>query len=66
MEQNTDTQTSGTRYEVVVNDEGQHSIWWVGRELPAGWRGIGFTGTESECLEHIDEVWTDLRPLSIR
>jgi MbtH protein len=51
---------------VVVNDEEQYSIWPVGRDLPAGWRPDGFTGTEDECLAHIDEVWTDMRPASLR
>jgi MbtH protein len=53
-------------YAVVVNDEEQYSIWWDERELPAGWRREGFTGTREECLAHIDEVWTDMRPLSLR
>lgn len=51
---------------VVVNDEEQYSIWPVGRELPAGWRADGFTGTEPECLAYIDETWTDMRPASLR
>jgi MbtH protein len=38
----------------------------VGRDLPAGWRADGFTGTEEECLAYIDEVWTDMRPASLR
>lgn len=54
------------RYEVVLNDEEQYSIWWVGRERPAGWRAEGMQGTRAECLAHIDAVWTDLRPLSVR
>lgn len=53
-------------HSVVVNDEEQYSIWPVGRELPAGWRADGFTGTEEECLAYIDEVWTDMRPASLR
>ena len=51
---------------VVVNDEEQYSIWPAGRELPAGWRRDGFTGTEEECLAYIDETWTDMRPASLR
>ncbi|HEX6525135.1 MAG TPA: MbtH family NRPS accessory protein [Streptosporangiaceae bacterium] len=51
---------------VVVNDEEQYSIWPVGRDLPAGWRADGFTGTEEECLAYIDETWTDMRPASLR
>ena len=53
-------------YLVVLNDEEQYSIWPEGRELPPGWRAGGFTGTEADCLAHIDEVWTDMRPLSLR
>lgn len=53
-------------FNVVVNDEGQYSIWWDGRELPAGWRAEGTRGSKEECLAHIDEVWTDMRPLSLR
>jgi MbtH protein len=51
---------------VVVNDEEQYSIWPVGRDLPAGWRADGFTGSEEECLAYIDETWTDMRPASLR
>ena len=50
------------QYAVVVNDEEQYSIWQAGRDLPAGWRPDGFTGTEDECLAYIDETWTDMRP----
>jgi MbtH protein len=51
---------------VVVNDEEQYSIWPAERDLPAGWRRDGFTGTEAECLAYIDETWTDMRPASLR
>jgi MbtH protein len=51
---------------VVVNDEEQYSIWPVQRELPTGWRRDGYAGTEEECLAYIDEVWTDMRPASLR
>jgi MbtH protein len=53
-------------YRVVVNHEDQYSIWPVGRDLPAGWREAGKTGSKAECLEHINQVWTDMRPLSLR
>ncbi|MFJ8433454.1 MbtH family protein [Kitasatospora sp. NPDC094019] len=59
---NVDTQT----YLVVLNDEEQYSIWWADRALPAGWRGEGFAGSKEECLARIGEVWTDMRPLSLR
>ncbi|MEV5743277.1 MbtH family NRPS accessory protein [Microbispora rosea] len=51
---------------VVVNDEEQYSVWWSDREPPAGWRATGFAGTRQECLDHIETVWTDMRPLSAR
>ena len=54
------------RYRVVVNDELQYSIWPEDRELPAGWRDEGTIGEKQECLDHIDAVWTDMRPLSLR
>lgn len=51
---------------VVVNDEGQYSIWPVDRQNPAGWKDAGKAGRKAECLEYINEVWTDMRPLSLR
>lgn len=53
-------------YAVVVNDEEQYSIWLDNREPPAGWHREGTAGTKSECLGHIEKVWTDVRPLSLR
>jgi MbtH protein len=55
-----------TIYKVVVNHEEQYSIWFADREAPAGWHEIGKSGPKSECLAHIKEVWTDMRPLSLR
>ncbi|HWO12618.1 MAG TPA: MbtH family NRPS accessory protein [Polyangiaceae bacterium] len=54
------------RFVVVLNAEEQHSIWPEARELPSGWAREGFAGSRSECLAHIDSVWTDIRPLSVR
>jgi MbtH protein len=54
------------QYQVVVNDEDQYSIWWVEQPVPAGWHPDGFTGSRSECLEHVEQVWTDMRPRSVR
>ena len=51
---------------VVVNHEEQYSIWFAGREIPLGWREVGKSGTKTECLAYIEEVWTDMRPLSLR
>ncbi|MFJ9107686.1 MbtH family protein [Streptomyces sp. NPDC102283] len=53
-------------HQVVVNDEEQYSLWPVDRPLPAGWRAEGSTGTRQECLDRIEAIWTDLRPLSAR
>lgn len=54
------------RFDVVVNDEEQYSIWPADRNLPLGWRIAGKQGTKAECLAYINEVWTDMRPLSLR
>jgi MbtH protein len=54
------------RYQVVINDEEQYSIWPADQEPPAGWRPDGTVGTEAECVEHVDRVWTDMRPASLR
>lgn len=54
------------RFAVVVNDEEQYSIWAADRQPPAGWREVGFAGTKDECLAHIETVWTDMRPRSLR
>jgi MbtH protein len=54
------------RYTVVLNHEEQYSIWPADQPVPAGWREAGKTGTKDECLAYVDEVWTDMRPLSLR
>jgi MbtH protein len=59
-------QEDTTIYNVVVNHEEQYSIWPVDRDLPAGWRAVGKSGSRQECLDYIKEVWTDMRPLSLR
>jgi MbtH protein len=55
-----------TIYKVVVNHEEQYSIWPSDRENPLGWNDVGKVGPKSECLAYIKEVWTDMRPLSLR
>ncbi|HVC19701.1 MAG TPA: MbtH family NRPS accessory protein [Vicinamibacterales bacterium] len=55
-----------TVYRVVVNHEEQYSIWPDFKEIPAGWTERGPKGTKDECLAYIKEVWTDMRPLSLR
>ncbi len=59
---NEDTRT----YRAVLNHEEQYSIWLHDKELPLGWKDAGKSGTKEECLSYISEVWTDLRPLSLR
>ena len=59
-------QEDTTIYKVVVNHEEQYSIWPADREIPAGWSEVGKTGSKHECLVYIGEVWTDMRPLSLR
>jgi MbtH protein len=53
-------------YLVVVNDEEQYSVWLEGRPVPAGWREAGKAGSKADCLAYVEEVWTDMRPLSLR
>lgn len=55
-----------TIYKVVLNDEEQYSIWPADRPNPLGWRDGGKSGTKADCLAFIKEVWTDMRPLSLR
>lgn len=55
-----------TIYKVVINHEEQYSIWPADRESPLGWNDVGKSGGKSECLAYIKEVWTDMRPLSLR
>ncbi len=53
-------------YLVVVNDEEQYSIWRADMAVPAGWRATGPTGAKQECLDYIEQTWTDMRPASVR
>jgi MbtH protein len=55
-----------TLYRVVVNHEEQYSIWTTTKALPPGWREAGKQGSRTECLAYIEQVWTDMRPLSLR
>jgi MbtH protein len=63
MSDNTD---NGVLYSVVMNGEEQYSIWPADRPIPAGWTTAGPTASKSACLDYIKEVWTDMRPLSLR
>jgi MbtH protein len=62
-----DTEKEDTAiYKVVINHEEQYSIWPVDRENPLGWKDVGKSGLKAECLAYIKDVWTDMRPLSLR
>ncbi|MGH3850866.1 MAG: MbtH family protein [Pseudonocardiaceae bacterium] len=56
----------GSSYRVVVNHEEQYSIWPSDRDIPPGWKDVGVSDTKEKCLAYIDEVWTDITPLSVR
>lgn len=61
-----DDQIAADTYRVVVNDEEQYSIWPARKEIPPGWTQAGPTAAREECLAYIKEVWTDMRPRSLR
>jgi MbtH protein len=62
----TDAEEDNRIYKVVINHEEQYSISFADREPPRGWREVGKTGSKADCLACIKEVWTDMRPLSLR
>jgi MbtH protein len=57
---------NNTRYIVLKNDEDQYSLWLKEKTVPAGWVAVGKEGSREECSAYVDEVWTDMRPLSLR
>lgn len=61
-----DEKEDTTIYKAVVNHEEQYSIWPADKQNPLGWMDAGKSGTKAECLAYIKEVWTDMRPLSLR
>ena len=61
-----DRENDDVVYKAVVNHEEQYSIWPAYKDLPAGWKYAGKEGKKEECLAFIEEVWTDMRPLSLR
>ncbi len=63
---NSDDKEDYTVYKVVVNHEEQYSIWPVDWENASGWRDAGKTGSKEECTVRIAQIWTDMRPLSVR
>ncbi len=66
MGTNWDDEEDHTVYRVVINHEEQYSIWPADRENPLGWKDAGKKGNKQQCLDYIEEVWTDMRPLSLR
>jgi len=63
---NPDPQSEPILYKVVINPEEQYSIWPADRDNAPGWKDVGYQGSKAECLNYIQSVWTDLRPLSLR
>ena len=53
------------QYLVLVNDEGQHSLWPAFAEVPAGWTVAHPKDSRQACLDYVNEHWTDMRPLSL-
>ena len=53
-------------YKVVANHEEQYSIWPAQRDNPIGWSDGGKSGSRADCLAHVKEVWTDMRPMTLR
>jgi MbtH protein len=52
-------------YYVLVNDEGQHSLWPAFADVPVGWHVTHPADTRPACLEFIEQEWTDMRPASL-
>ena len=59
-------EVAARRYQVVVNDEEQYSIWPVELDCPGGWHLVDVVGDRRTCLDHIERAWTDMRPRSLR
>lgn len=56
----------GDLFIALMNEEEQYSIWPAKKEIPAGWKAQGFTGSKAEVSAYIDQHWTDMRPASLR
>ena len=56
----------GDIFRVLINNEGQYSIWPAGQSAPGGWNEAGFKGSKKECTDFVDVNWTDMRPLSLQ
>ena len=60
------TEQAQDQYLVVINDEQQYSVWEQLQPVPNGWHAEGFSGSKKDCLDHVERVWTDMRPRSLR
>ena len=58
--------SSDVMYRVVINHEEQYSIWPIDQTIPKGWQAVGEPGSKEACLDYINKVWVDMRPLSLR
>ena len=56
----------GDVHKVLINDEGQYSIWPQAQNVPMGWKEVGYVGSKQECSAYVDENWTDMRPISLQ
>jgi MbtH protein len=66
MSEGSEAGANGAVYDVVTNEEEQYSIWPADRPPPSGWTTVGIRGSREECLDRIAEIWTDMRPRSLR
>lgn len=60
------TDTTTMTWTVLVNSEQQYGLHPADLPVPQGWQSVGLTGSEEDCIRHVDTVWTDMRPLSLR
>jgi MbtH protein len=56
----------GDIFKVLVNTEGQYSLWPAKKPAPEGWHETSFTGSKADCAVYVDENWKDMRPLSLQ
>ena len=56
---------SDTRYRVLINDEGQYSLWPSFKDVPQGWTVAKKSDSRAACLDYINQNWTDMRPNSL-
>jgi MbtH protein len=61
-----DDEANNRVHVVLLNEEGQYSLWSRGKTIPSGWRSAGKEGSKAQCLSYVDDHWTDMRPVSLR